>query len=436
MKHMIADILMRYGVTREEYDKCLPQILRNNKIMLGILNGVLGLCFLILVLWDRDDDYLKLRIVVGIVALLICFLICTKGEKHPAFMRCALYLTLVIILAAAGYQGAFLNIDKYCTFFLLTLAAFPVFLMDRPGTFCAFLITAAGGYIYCAWQVKPENIAYGDTCNVIFALLWGVIAFYALGSFRVRGMIDRVQLGERDRQNEELIGNTPVGICMMQMDRDNELHLSYCSPGFLEMSRMSQPEADKLYKGSAYEALHPDDREWVREIIEQHTDEAAFSINDFRLLTGTGDYIWISVVLRRKALVSEVKSYYVVCTDVTKEHELRAQLSDSQKRFDIALDNSDLHIWEYDLLNNRCINSEKAGKVYGATRVMENFPECLLDEGKADEQSMAIYLDMKKQLLAGNSNVKADVRLRDAKGKWHWRRIEYQLEKDADGKPI
>lgn len=427
---------MRYGVTKEEYKKCQPQIQRNDRIMLGIFSGMMALLFCVLILIEKNSSYTMPRTIMGIVAALICALIWFRGEGSSFFTRFALYVIFAMTLATAGYQGAFLNTEMYCTSFILVLAAFPVFLLDRPAPLFGISILAANIYLYCAWQMKSPEAAYGDTCNVIIALFWGMIAHYALGAIRVKGMLDRVELRNRDERHTELIGNTPVGICMMQLNDKNEFHLSYCSPGFLEMCRLSQEEADRLYQGSAYEGVHPEDRTWVQAEIERHTDEKSFILKDFRLVTGDGDYIWVSVVLRRRSLKVDYKSYYVVCTDITYEHLLRTQLYDSQKRFEVALENSDLQVWEYDLVNNRCINSKKAGKIYGASRVMENFPECLAEEGKADEKAMAIYLDMKKRLLNGEEKVSAEVRLVDASGNWHWRRIDYQLEKDSNGKPI
>ena len=67
---------------------------------------------------------------------------------------------------------------------------------------------------------------------------------------------------------------------------------------------------------------------------------------------------------------------------------------------------------------------------------MENFPECLAEDGKINEATMVTYLDMKKRLLSGESRVEDDVHLIDAKGNWHWRRISYQLEIDSTGKPV
>ena len=432
----IGNALMRYGVTEKEYRKCLPQIQRNNRIMLGIFSGVMALLFCLLVLFEKDSDYTIPRTIMMIVAALVCICIWVSKKSNSVLVKFVLYTIFVMTFATAGYQGAFLNTQMYCTTFLLVLAAFPVFLLDRPLPLFGLSALASVIYLYCAWQTKPHAVAYGDTCNVIIALLWGMLAHYALGAIRVKGMLDRVELRNRDERHTELIGNTPVGICMMQLNNENEFHLSYCSPGFLEMCRLSHEEADKLYQGSAYDGVHPEDRAWVQEAIERHTDEKSFILKDFRLATGDGDYIWVSVVLRRRSTKADYKSYYVVCTDITHEHELRSQLYDSQKRFEVALENSDLHIWEYDLINNRCINSEKAGRVYGAARVMENFPECLAEEGKADEKAMAVYLDLKRRLLNGESKVDAEVRLVDAVGNWHWRRIDYQLEKDSNGKPI
>ena len=300
----MENFLMRYGATKEEYQKCLPQIRKNNKSMLCTFCGVISVFFFVMVCIEGRNDYTSLRFLMGIVALCMSFAVAFLGEKRPWIIRTALYLTLSLVFAVSGYQGSVLNTEMYCTSFLLVLAAFTVFLIDRPVLLFFLQILASTIFLYVDWQLKAPRIAYGDSCNVLLALLWGTIAHFCLGQIRIRGMIDR------------------------------------------------------------------------------------------------------------------------------------AELYDAQKCFDVALQNSDLQIWEYDLINNRCINSKKANKVYGAPPVLENFPECLAEMGKADEKAMDIYMDMKRRLLAGETTVQADLRLADKDGNWHWRRFVYQLEKDQSGKPI
>lgn len=300
----MENFLMRYGVTKEEYQKCLPQIRKNNKSMLCTFCGVISVFFFVMVCIEGRNDYTSLRFLMGIVALCMSFAVGFLGEKRPWIIRTALYLTLSLVFAVSGYQGSVLNTEMYCTSFLLVLAAFTVFLIDRPVLLFFLQMLASTIFLYVDWQLKAPRIAYGDSCNVLLALLWGTIAHFCLGQIRIRGMIDR------------------------------------------------------------------------------------------------------------------------------------AELYDAQKCFDVALQNSDLQIWEYDLINNRCINSKKANKVYGAPPVLENFPECLAEMGKADEKAMDIYMDMKRRLLAGETTVQADLRLADKDENWHWRRFVYQLEKDQSGKPI
>ncbi|MDD3223034.1 MAG: response regulator [Lachnospiraceae bacterium] len=170
--------------------------------------------------------------------------------------------------------------------------------------------------------------------------------------------------------------------------------------------------------------------------MEGHENEDNFTLPHYRLVDGNGDYIWVSVAFRLRKTSNNERSYYAVYTDVTREHELSTEVYEIQKRFNLALEHSNLFIWEYDLIHNRCINSAKAMELFDVPRVVENYPESLFSSNIMDERTKEVYRRLTRQLKAGEDNVSEDVYLVAADGTAHWHRMNYKLEKDENGQPI
>ena len=138
----------------------------------------------------------------------------------------------------------------------------------------------------------------------------------------------------------------------------------------------------------------------------------------------------------REVMWSGVEAYAFYLTDITSEKRKDELLEDSIKRFNVALDNSDLMIWEYDMVNHRCINSEKAGRDYAVPLVIENYPESLFTTGYTPPETIEQIKDVKRRLFNGESGFSVERRTVDQFGKSNWQKVEYTLECDQNGKPI
>ena len=287
----------------------------------------------------------------------------------------------------------------------------------------------------CGDYYSFECLLRGKDGSEIPISTYGTSVESSLGKV-VTAVVKSVFEEQRNRRNEELIENLPAGVVIMKKTEDRPLHPIYCSESFYKLCRMTERDIEEHYSDSAYDGVHPDDRRWVQAALEGHENEESFYLPDYRLRTGDGDYIWVSVSFRLRKTEDNTRSFYAVYTDVTKEHLLSTQLADTQKRFTLALEHSNLFIWEYDLIHDRCINSEKAVKTFGVPRIMENYPECLFGTDTVDERTSRQYLSIKHRLKAGETNIREDMRLAQADGSIHWLTVEYKLEKDENGKPI
>jgi hypothetical protein len=71
----MINMMLRYGVSEKEYKRCLPQIRRNNKLILGVVSIVLSLSFLGLILLEGINAYFPLRTAVCAISVVLSVLI-------------------------------------------------------------------------------------------------------------------------------------------------------------------------------------------------------------------------------------------------------------------------------------------------------------------------------------------------------------------------
>ena len=138
----------------------------------------------------------------------------------------------------------------------------------------------------------------------------------------------------------------------------------------------------------------------------------------------------------RNIMWGEHEAYVFYLTDQTEEKFKEKQLKNAQERFEMTLDNSDLYIWEYDIINSQCINPQKAVREYGLPPVIDNYPETLFELGHTPPETIAQIKDVKRRLLNGETGFSVERKTIDGKGKPQWMKVSYTLEKDASGRPV
>ncbi|MDD2957206.1 MAG: response regulator [Lachnospiraceae bacterium] len=138
----------------------------------------------------------------------------------------------------------------------------------------------------------------------------------------------------------------------------------------------------------------------------------------------------------REIMWGEHEAYVFFLSDQTKEKYKDNLLKSAQERFEMTLDNSNLFVWEYDMVNHLCINPDKAVREYGLPKIIENYPENLYEMGHTPPETVAQIKEVKKRLLAGETGFSVERRTINAAGESQWMRVQYSVEKDENGKPL
>ena len=114
----------------------------------------------------------------------------------------------------------------------------------------------------------------------------------------------------------------PGGVSVVRREKDWIITPEYLSSGFADMTHTSLDQAWETYRKDALGGVHPDDVERIKTELEE-----AFANIDrhheltYRLLDGTGGYIWVSNTLTMLPDEDGGLRQYCYIRDITKERE-------------------------------------------------------------------------------------------------------------------
>ncbi|RGZ01843.1 ATP-binding protein [Clostridium sp. AM58-1XD] len=90
-----------------------------------------------------------------------------------------------------------------------------------------------------------------------------------------------------------------------------------------------EAELESQYFDDAFAGVHPDDMKRVRNAYKEGYQTDHFTVRQYRLLRGDGNYVWVNADLRLQKCTPEYKLFYATYTDVTEEHDLQMQLREA-----------------------------------------------------------------------------------------------------------
>ena len=126
---------------------------------------------------------------------------------------------------------------------------------------------------------------------------------------------------------QNTLENLPGGVVVVRYENDGSIVPEYISEGLAATTDMPLEETWKLYKKDALTGVHPDDLETVRQQLDAYfaSGEKQWEI-EYRLLKGSGDYVWVKNTLSLIEHEGGERKIYSVYNDMTKEREERARV--------------------------------------------------------------------------------------------------------------
>lgn len=126
---------------------------------------------------------------------------------------------------------------------------------------------------------------------------------------------------------QNTLQNLPGGVVVVRYEEDGSIIPEYISEGLAVTTGMSLKDTWELYRKDALTGVHPDDLERVRQQLDAYfaSGESQWEI-EYRLLKGSGDYVWVKNTLSLIEYEGGEKKIYSIFNDMTKEREERIRV--------------------------------------------------------------------------------------------------------------
>ena len=137
-----------------------------------------------------------------------------------------------------------------------------------------------------------------------------------------------------------------------------------------------------------------------------------------------------------------VASFIILCVVVWERsnnevlRESYEELVAREEFFRIAMRNTTISMWEYDIKRQCIIQNDYALKVHGFDKIIENVPESLVQSGFVHPDSINDFYALYKGLAAGEAMLEGVfcIQNKDKTG-WNFEHIEYTTLFNQDGEP-
>lgn len=205
---------------------------------------------------------------------------------------------------------------------------------------------------------------------------------------------------------------------------------------FMAMIGYSREEFKEKFNNNFIEALHPDDKEHVRQSISRSLNTGDFIELIYRIITKDGRVIWL--LDNSRSFSGNDGHQYLACvlTDITKTKQDQEELRLSNERLQIIMNQSNDIIFEWTIINGNISFSSNWSSIFGynPSENVVNIRHAISSYLYPDDAQ--ILSQMIDEISAGAPYIEIEVRIVSANGHYIWCRIRTTTQFDENGKPI
>lgn len=309
---------------------------------------------------------------------------------------------------------------------------------------------SAGFQDWIMFNVLPGEVVEEALDNSVknYYVLFGIliVIFVTIIVFLVvmaRKQLQYIEM-EEDYRKQLLLYRTSKSGGVFSAIIDDGFTLLYGNDKYYEIHEYTQKEIQEELKNKCINYIFPDDVPKARAILQQAI-RAGDSYIDFimRTITRTGKlkYIWVGAIITNKQSQFLLNGTVIDVT-VQKQTEIalnkeRQSLKISEERFRIALETTNLSIWEYDFTTRRITQSIKSQSIHGFERVIDDVPDSLINSGYIHPDSVGDVKILYDKLLSGEKKVEGIFKIiKPINHEILYERIRYTVIFDSDNKPF
>ena len=241
-------------------------------------------------------------------------------------------------------------------------------------------------------------------------------------------------LSKDERYQLELYRSASLeGVCTLLLD--NELTFVYGNDLFYKLHGCTGK--DDMTGRACMDFIHPDDRERVKNKLAAAIKNGDSVVEwEMRIigLDGVQRYVHVNDRIGVRDGEKIIDGYLI---DITRQKLAEEELRQSEERFSIAIENSDVSFWTYDFGEKAIYTTASSRAKHMNKECVPDVPESLIASGYVREDSAEDFRKLYKEIAEGAKTSSADIWFRTIDDTdWWCEHIDYTNVFDDDGRPL
>lgn len=240
----------------------------------------------------------------------------------------------------------------------------------------------------------------------------------------------------KDRTNELQTLTNNVEVAIIRCSFTKELHVTFANDGLFRMIGYTREQFEEEKGNSLAALMNEEDAENMLNSLLQQTanGQTAASVNC--LNRRDGDIAWILIKGTVTTDVNKTVEFQGVLTDITEQQKQEEALQISEKRYEVAMQLSDITMFEYNIITKQLILFDREADMYSTPNIIENGVETFVRTGIIEADSVEGYLEMYRKICAGEPFASCYVNTKDKDGVVREFKLSLNNVYDKNGNPI
>ncbi len=324
-------------------------------------------------------------------------------------------------------------------------------------------VSICGSVVRDGVRVILENIPESNDCRTDLLKSFGIKSYAChpiLSGGRVIGTVSfgstsRISLSEEETSMMKDVTDQ-VAIAMTRVRNEESIRkseeryrrLMELSPGASYVNRenkivmlnsaacklLGAATAEEIIGKSPFEILHPDSHQMVQARIEKLLKGESVPMEVEQIVRSDGSIKDVEVVAARID-DEDGPAIQVIMIDITDRINADKALKESKEKLEIALENGNIGIWEWDIINDRIDLDKRSNKIFSLDT---EFSAKSLDvfEKIIHEEDLPYVRDAFQLALTDGNPLETIFRIRHNDDNINYISIKALVKKDIGGKPL
>lgn len=263
--------------------------------------------------------------------------------------------------------------------------------------------------------------------------------FYAV-YYNLDDLVQKQTALERyGRERDAILDKIPGGVAIFSYE-NNEIRLTYTSPGFYELHHGSRAFWVSQSPNPVDWLAEQDRALFLEEFEQVSSGKKPVGNVAYRIVGEDKKLHWVNNQFRSAYVENGVSYYYASFVDLDSQKEAEDERFKTKRMYEAAVEEAKLVVWEYDITSHRIVMAQNEFTAYdyrkfGLPQVIENVPQNLLPY--IDEAYHEPFLAVYKAIENGAPKASCEVWYKLKPGvEPRCERISYTTVFDASGKPV